>query len=330
MSFVHIPEKEIYSHSYSAPMPREGEFLELFLEKTPLLKTVSIAEILALLLLIEESLKKGALGTDQGTFTEELIAVLKEIERDLGSEACSLLQENKLRPEVLAKALFVEARGATRKSLSSQIAEWQTECKEGSFSYLFAQKLLNAIHSQENDLQDHPTAPFLEPVAQALLALVKDGDESRHSLLIQVYEKAIAYSSSPSASFETKQFLQNVLIPKIEKWIAQDSHLEQRAKETQAPTPHAPLLEKGVSGGGKLKQENPTPSFFKPLHSSEGQGEITRKEIPNTGPFPVLAPYPSVFPPLERRLRRRRRYTASRKGHPEEEKTDQPPSDSTK
>src|SRR5271155_204599 len=113
MSFVHIPEKQIDSHSYNAPMPKEGDFLELLLEKLSPLKTVSIAEILGLLLLIEESLEDRALDNDQGRglLSEELITVLNEFERDLVSDASTLLQENKLlRPEVLTKALFVEAR----------------------------------------------------------------------------------------------------------------------------------------------------------------------------------------------------------------------------
>ncbi len=334
MSFVHIPEKQIDSHSYNAPTPKEGDFLELLLEKLPLLKTVSIAEILGLLLLIEESLKDRSLenGHVPGLLSEELITVLNEFERDPG-HASTLLQENQLlRPEVLPKALFVEARGADGKGLSSKIAEWQTQCKEGSLAYLFAQKLLDAIRSQENGLQDHPTARSAEPVAQALLAAVKDGGEARHSLLVQVYEKAIAYSNSPSASVETKQFLQTILLPQIEKWIAQDSHLEKRAGENQTPTPHAPLLESPLSGEEKLKQENPIQSLFEPLLTSDGQKENVLKEIPNAGAFPVLAPYPTNFAPSHRVMRRRRRYPRRREEYPEDEEPDQdqPPSDSSK
>jgi hypothetical protein len=311
---MHISEKEIRPDSYffPHPAPKEGDFLA----KLSLLKTLSLGEFFALLLLLEALPQERADPKDpgRGALFEALIAVLEEKDSDLAP----LLQEDKPLSPSLAKALFEEASTSGGQGLFSKIAEWQAECKVGSYSYLFAQKLLEAILSQEAREDRSPG-----PEAQPVLAAVKEGCDGVRQLLVQVAKKAIAYSESPSASFETKQFLQTVLLPKIETWIAQDAHSE---KGAEAPSRPAPLLQKPLaSEGEKLEQAG-----FEPLPASAAKQEnVVMQEIPNAGPFPVVGPYPSLFPPMDRHSKRRRRSTPRREEHLEEEEADEPRSDST-
>ncbi len=199
----------------------------------------------------------------RGSIYQGLLPILKEIYKDSRNPAYApllrFIGERKFLMKEVLILLFSERVSDTLTternlgSIAAKVVEWQAQYKEDSPSYLFGERILDAIHTEEI-----PTFTDLKPWIEANViqnssgrasslppdelqsffaalgmkeafssALPKKAPFSEQALPLQllgkVYEQVISYSNQSFLPVEEREFFHTLLLPHLERSIREQT-----------------------------------------------------------------------------------------------------------
>ena len=124
---------------------------------------------------------------------------------------------------------------------------------------------------------------------------------------------------SLSVTSEEKEFIQTILLPKIEKSIGENILPEESAERASIEkTPEIPLQMGQEKQIQQQAAQNIIQTLYDSLPASKEEIQTVLKEILEPGHFPVIVPYPTSFSPMRRLSKRRRRRHEERRDKDEE------------
>lgn len=325
MDFPHIPIKiaDLEMPLFAAEeLAIEGDVLDLLLAKLPLLKSVFDAETLELKALIQDLgpgfadspiFKDRAEGKSplhyQG-FLSVLNGIYSDPKNGYHATLTRFMEEHRfLMTELLAKALLDkevhEASGGQRlPDAAHSLAELKSQVQTESALSRIIDQLLGQIQSGKmalySDLKEwvvqqvlenrpYIKYPDLSPSdIRSLLTTLGMEEEALPAKTVseRVYEKAAALLKDPSTPASVKEFVEQVLLPRLESGTL-----------AEGKEPVQPSFEEALSACLNLAQESEVRPF---LQTALSPGE-----------FPIIVPYTPPPPLASRRARWRLRKPAS-------------------